>query len=129
MQDPPATDQILAQVIAFLRDRIAPQLDGNLAFQLRIAANALDLVARAHRSGGEDAARERADLQRLLGIDGETAELTAVLCDRIEAGEIGIGTPGLIDHLRRTTLAKLAIDQPTYASYRQALIDWAHLSA
>ena len=40
---------------------------------------------------------------------------------RIAAGELTLETPGLADHLWRTTLAKLAVDQPTYWGYRAAL--------
>jgi hypothetical protein len=30
-------------------------------------------------------------------------------------------TPGLADHLWQTTMAKLAVDQPNYASYKREL--------
>jgi Domain of unknown function (DUF6285) len=41
------------------------------------------------------------------------------LSRRIAAGEIDLQTPGVAEHLWATTLAKVAIDQPTYASYRR----------
>jgi hypothetical protein len=34
-----------------------------------------------------------------------------------------LDTVGLAEHLRETTLAKLAVDQPRYAAYRRALGD------
>jgi hypothetical protein len=40
---------------------------------------------------------------------------------RIAAGAVDLNTPGLAEHLWATTLAKLAVDQPTYASYRREL--------
>jgi hypothetical protein len=54
----------------------------------------------------------------LLGEQGDLETLNRRLCARIAAGEIGLSTPGLVDHLWQTTLDKLAIDQPNYAAYR-----------
>ena len=64
-------------------------------------------------------AAEIAPLQALLHTDGSLEELTALLSRRIAAGELDLQTPGLAEHLWATTLAKVAIDQPTYASYRR----------
>lgn len=68
----------------------------------------------------EDAA-ELERLKALLGTDGTLAELNAELARRIAAGELDLATPGLSDHLWATTMAKLAVDQPTYAAYRAEL--------
>jgi hypothetical protein len=68
----------------------------------------------------EDAA-ELARLKALLGADGSLADLNRELARRIEAGEVDLATPGLSDHLWATTMAKLAVDQPTYAAYRAEL--------
>jgi hypothetical protein len=57
----------------------------------------------------------------MLGHDGSLDELNRELCARIRSGEIGLGTPGLGEHLRQTTLAKLAVDQPKYSGYLRAL--------
>ena len=46
MQDEPTPPEILAAVAAFLRDTVAPATTGMTAFQARVAANAVDLVAR-----------------------------------------------------------------------------------
>ena len=35
--------------------------------------------------------------------------------------EVDLATPGLADHLWQTTLAKLAVDQPNYASYKREM--------
>jgi len=42
---------------------------------------------------------------------------------RIARGEMDLMTPGLEAHLWATTLAKLAVDQPTYGGYRAALAE------
>jgi len=35
--------------------------------------------------------------------------------------EVDLQTPGLSEHLWQTTMAKLAVDQPNYASYKREL--------
>jgi hypothetical protein len=54
-------------------------------------------------------------------MQGSLADLNRVLAARIANGEAGLDTPGLADHLWQTTLDKLAVDQPNYASYRREL--------
>jgi len=121
MQDEPTPEELLGAVANFLRDEIAPQISGHNAFKLRVSINALDLVTRQLRlQEGSDAA-EAARLSRLLGMQGTLAELNRALADRIAKGEVDLQTSGLADHLWQTTLAKLAVYQPNYASYRREL--------
>ncbi|MEX7051181.1 DUF6285 domain-containing protein [Pseudomonas aeruginosa] len=37
------------------------------------------------------------------------------------SGEVDLTTPGLTEHLWQTTMDKLAVDQPNYASYKREL--------
>ena len=60
-------------------------------------------------------------MQRLLGMDGSLNELNRTLCERIAKGEVDLQTPGLKEHLWQTTMDKLAVDQPNYASYKREL--------
>ena len=123
MYDPPTPPEILAAVARFLKEEVAPATTGHLSFQARVAANALEMMRRQLELGpGEDAA-ERARLQALLGMDGDLLTLTTELSRRIAAGEIDLTTPGLKDHLWATALAKMAVDQPTYAAYRASLAE------
>ena len=69
---------------------------------------------------GSDAA-EAARLSRLLGMQGSLVELNRALADRIAKGEVDLQTPGLAEHLWQTTMDKLAVDQPNYASYKREL--------
>ena len=62
---------------------------------------------------------EAARLCRLLGSEGSLIELNRALADGIARGEVDLGTPGLAEHLWQTTMDKLAVDQPNYASYRR----------
>ena len=119
MQDEPRPDEILAAVAKFLRETVAPATSGHVSFNVRVAANALEMTRRQLLDGSAD--DEQSRLVGLLGHDGDLAALNAELSRRIAAGELTLETPGLADHLWRTTLAKLAVDQPTYWGYRAAL--------
>jgi hypothetical protein len=121
MLDAPAGAEILDAVARLLRDTLIPQLPPDAVFQARVAANAVDLVARELRQGGPAQAAAISRLQTLLGHDGPLPALEAELALAIRQGRIGADSAGLMDHLWAGTLAKLAIDQPTYAAYRHEL--------
>ena len=120
-----------------------------LAYQARVAANMLDMVRRQGLLAPLAEAAERARLLTLLGEAGaieaidatgttsttstpdtpseidraadDLASLNQRLTDEIAGGRLSLATPGLAKHLWRTTLDKLAVDQPGYASYLQVL--------
>lgn len=100
MHDQPDPPEILAAATAFLRSEIIPALPPDLSFKTRVLANALDLVAR--------------QVGQLAPDDGQEADIVR----RIETGDVDLMAPALIARLWATTLAKLAVDQPNYASYR-----------
>ena len=121
MQDEPTPEELIKAVADFLRDDIAPEISGHLAFKLRVSINALDLVRRQIAlEQGSDAA-EIARLSQLLAMQGSVGELNRALADRIAKGEVDLRTPGLADHLWQTTMDKLAVDQPNYAAYKREL--------
>lgn len=121
MQDEPTPIELTKAVADFLRNDITPLISGHQAFKLRVAINILDLVTRQlTREAGSDAA-EVERLRALLGMDGSVTELNRALADRIANGELDLATPGLAEHLWATTMDKLAVDQPNYASYKREL--------
>ncbi|TFV79983.1 hypothetical protein E4K64_04910 [Bradyrhizobium frederickii] len=121
MQDEPTPTELTKSVADFLRNDITPLISGHQAFKLRVAINILDLVTRQlTREEGSDAA-EVERLRALLGMDGSVMELNRALAERIAKGEIDLATPGVAEHLRATTMDKLAVDQPNYASYKREL--------
>ena len=121
MQDEPTPEELTKAVADFLRNDIAPEISGHNAFKLRVAVNVLDLVTRQLKLGQGSDAAEAARLTRLLGMAGSLIELNRALSDKIAKGEVDLQTPGLAEHLWQTTLAKLAVDQPNYASYKREL--------
>ncbi len=123
MQDQPGPSEILAAVAAFLRGVVAAETGERTSFQVRVCANALEMMRRQIDLAPPAEAAETDRLHTLLGeaARGDLAALNAELSTRIERGEIDLTTPGLADHLWATTLAKLAVDQPNYWGYRAAL--------
>ena len=121
MQDEPTPTELIKAVADFLRNEITPEIKGHNAFKLRVGINALDLVTRQLSLADASDAAEAARLKALLGMQGSLLELNRVLSDRIAKGEVDLQTPGLADHLWQTTMDKLAVDQPNYASYKREL--------
>lgn len=121
MQDEPTPIELTKAVADFLRNDIAPLISGHQAFKLRVAVNILDLVTRQlTREEGSDA-KEVERLRALLGVEGSVTDLNRALAERIAKGEVDLATPGLAEHLWATTMDKLAVDQPNYASYKREL--------
>jgi hypothetical protein len=121
MQDEPTPTELIKAVADFLRNDIVPTISGHNAFKLRVSINALDLVTRQLALASRSDAAEAARLSQLLAIQGSLTELNRALADRIAKGEFDLQTPGLAEHLWQTTMAKLAVDQPNYGSYKREL--------
>jgi hypothetical protein len=121
MQDEPTPTELIKAVADFLRNDITPMIKGHNAFKLRVGINALDLVARQLALEPDSDAAEAGRLSGLLGMQGSLGELNRALADRIAKGEVDLRTLGLADHLWQTTMDKLAVDQPNYASYKREL--------
>lgn len=121
MQDEPTPIELTKAVADFLRNDIAPLISGHQAFNLRVAVNILDLVTRQLAREEGSNAKEVERLRALLGLEGSVTDLNRALAERIAKGEMDLATPGLAEHLWATTMDKLAVDQPNYASYRREL--------
>jgi hypothetical protein len=121
MQDEPTPIELTKAVADFLRNDITPLISGHQAFKLRVAINILDLVTRQLTLAEGSDAREVERLAALLGMKGSVTDLNRALADRIAKGDVDLATPGLAEHLWQTTMDKLAVDQPGYASYKREL--------
>jgi len=125
MQDQPTPAEVIGAVAQFLKTVVTAETTGATSFQARVAANALEMMKRELELAPAADAAERERLKALLGHDGDLVSLNTELSHRIAEGAMGLETPGLADHLWATTLAKLAVDQPTYAAYRASLAERA----
>jgi len=119
--DHPRGPALLDAVATLLREVLQPQLQGNAAFQARVAANAVDLAAREMRLGPAADAAAADRLQALLQHRGPPDALATDLALAIRSGAIDDQAAALRAHLWASTLDKLAIDQPSYAPYRRAV--------
>jgi hypothetical protein len=124
MQDKPTSIELLEALTAFLREEVAPKLEGGLRFKAIVGANVAGIVAREIALGP---AQDRAQLARLAALLGEDSTLVASedvaervrersfeLCRRIDAGEADEGAwrAELLAHLRASVDEKLAVDNP-----------------
>jgi len=133
MQDKPTAVELLEALAAFLREEVAPRMDGGMRFKSIVGANVAGIVAREIVLGP---AQDRAQLRRLAALlrepraaaaaesDGEelrgedvrarVEELSFELCRRIEAGlaDNGPWRDEVLAHLHATVDEKLAVDNP-----------------
>ncbi|MEL7110280.1 MAG: DUF6285 domain-containing protein [Pseudomonadota bacterium] len=122
MHDQPSVAELVQAVKNFVDNSAAPNLTGHAAFHARVASNVLATILRdlEQRPGAE--ATERAGLLALLAADetSSTEMLNAELSQRIRDGDIKGETPGLLAHLKETTMAQVEIDQPRYSGLKTA---------
>ncbi len=119
----PTTAELLTAVREFLdgdvREAVAAS---DVNFKLNIALNVLRLVEREVELGPRYEQAEVLELQQLLSSEETSvAKLNEALCRRIREGvydEEGSARELLLRHLRSATLNKLAIDNPSYSTFR-----------
>lgn len=121
MQDRPDPAELVKAVAGLMQNTILAQSTGRTAFEVRVAINALELVARELSLAAATDIAEHRRLEALLGQKGSLAELNRELCTRLVRGSFDLGDARLISHLWATTMEKLAVDQPAYAAYRDEL--------
>lgn len=92
------------------------------AFAEKVAENALGIARRERELGPILAAEERARLGELLGGEDDLPSLNWALATALREGALDLHDDAVRDHLIRTAIAKLQVDQPTYPGFR-ALCD------
>ena len=122
MHDQPSVLELLQAVKSFIDESAAPQRKGHAAFHARVASNALSTAMRDLEQRPNAAAQERDGLTELLGpSDGLSLDaLNRSLSEKIKSGEMTVQTPGLLAHLKQTTMAQVEIDQPRYSGLKTA---------
>ena len=112
----PDAAELIAAVRGFLAS-VESRLSGREAFHAKVAGNVLAIVERELRQQPETV--ERDALAALLGHDADVALLRTELCAALREGRIDVETPGLVDALIEATLAKLAVDNPKFSTFRR----------
>jgi hypothetical protein len=128
MQDRPTASELVLAAKEHIEKQVLPALkDAKMKYQTLVAAHVLGVVAREIELG-EKLAREELASLRALDHDGgappatlaEVAEevrtRTLALCAAIRRGDEKARSSAALAHVRRVTVAKLAIASPGYKS-------------
>ena len=112
MFDRPAPSLLIAEARRALDAGVAS------GFPQKVVANALGIAQRELEMGPALAEKERQRLVQLLGEDDDVRTLNAKLAAAIRDRDIPLNAGALNDHLIRTTVAKLEVDQPAYPAFK-----------
>lgn len=107
----------LIEAVQLFLAELEPELKGRRAFHAKVAQNALAIVARELAQAPQ--AKEQALLAGVIGQDAPLDDLRADLCGHLRTGQMGAGTPGLVDALLAVAQAKCAVDNPRYATLKR----------
>ena len=113
----------LKEIILYIDDEIIPILNGYQRFYAFVAKNSLKIALRQMQLIDNYDELEKIRLNKILNFDGDLEFLNKELCKKIKNKEIERNDPKLKDHLIRSTMAKLSVDQPNYSGYLKALED------
>ena len=117
MNNPPSKEELITSVIEFIENDIIDELIGQKRFHAHVAKNSLQIVLRQLKVEEKNNQSEKSRLKEILKIDKDLNEMNKILCQKIDNEEIDINNNDLIDHLFKTTMEKLSIDQPNYSAY------------
>ena len=117
MNNPPSKEELITSVIEFIENDIIDELVGQKRFHAHVAKNSLQIILRQLKLEEKNNRFEKNRLKEILKIDKDLNELNKILCQKIDTEEININDNDLIDHLSKTTMEKLSIDQPNYSAY------------
>jgi len=117
MNNPPSKEELIISIINYIENDVISELKGQKRFHAHVAKNSLNIILRQLSLEEENNSKERKRLVEILKIDGDLKELNRILCEKINNDEINIKDNDLIDHLYKTTMEKLSIDQPNYSGY------------
>ena len=118
--------ELLSAIRLFLREQVVPELDGFKAYNTRVAANALGIVARELELSGGLAVLDQ-QMAAELGLDAEVVSIPGQIALALRDGQIAIDEK-LLSYLRKRTLLAIAIDNPKYSGLQQARARWGELA-
>lgn len=108
--DRPGSADLVEIVAEFLRDEVLGAVDGQLAFHVRVAINALAIADRELRFGPDHADAHAARLDEIGCVDD------AELAERIRAGAFDDRYDDVAPVLRALVWDKLAVMNPKYVN-------------
>ncbi|MCZ4297713.1 DUF6285 domain-containing protein [Henriciella marina] len=125
MHDQPSVSELVQAVKNFVDHSAMPELKGRAAFHARVASNVLATILRDLDARDANDAAEYERLKALLpDSDGKSRQaLNEELQVRIRSGELTIESAALMEHLKKTAIAQLKVDQPKYSGLATAIED------
>jgi|TARA_B100000767_G_C19448498_1_gene403012 hypothetical protein len=117
MINPPSKEELITSIIEFLENDVIEELNGQKRFHAHVAKNSLNIVLRQLKLEDKSSSMEKNRLSKILKTDKTIGEMNQILCSNIDNNKIDINNNELIDHLFKTTMEKLEIDQPNYSGF------------
>jgi hypothetical protein len=114
--------ELLEAVRQFLREQVLPELAGFKAYNTRVAANALAIVAREIEMGDQLAALD-VQMANELGLDPQPESVSRQIALGLRDGTVRVDQR-LLRYLQQRTLLAVAIDNPKYSGLQQARARW-----
>jgi ferritin len=117
MNNPPSKEELITSIIKFLEDDVIHELKGQKRFHAHVAKNSLSVILREIQLEESNNKSEKERLEKILRTNDSIKKMNKLLCQNIDNEQIDISDNHLIDHLFKTTMEKLSIDQPSYSSF------------
>jgi hypothetical protein len=114
--------ELLTAVRQFLREQVLPELDGFKAYNTRVAANALGIVARELEMGAGLAVLDE-QIASELKLDKRNGDVPRQISLALRDGTFTADNR-LLSYLQQRTLLAIAIDNPKYSGLQQARDRW-----
>ncbi|MDG2273824.1 MAG: DUF6285 domain-containing protein [Halioglobus sp.] len=114
--------ELLAAVRQFLRQEVLPELSGFKAYNARVAANALSIVARELEMGAGLVQLDR-QIASALGLEEKAGAVEQQIALGLRDGTM-VHAGEILAYLRQRTLLACAIDNPKYSGLQQARARW-----
>jgi hypothetical protein len=114
--------ELLTAVGAFLREDVLPEMEDFKGYNVRVAANALGIVARELEMGAGLAELDE-QIAAALGLDAQAGPITRQIAAALRDGML-VADDELLNYLRKRSLLAIAIDNPKYSGLKQARARW-----
>ena len=117
MQYRPTAEELLASIAETLENELMPVLPESHKHRCRVAANLARILEREHRLGPDSSAREHDALAKLLGHEGDVADLSVELAERLRTDDDPQFQQQAWDTLVAVARDDLAIAKPGHDSW------------
>jgi hypothetical protein len=115
-------EELLSAVRQFLREQVLPELQGFKAYNTRVAANALGIVARELELG-MDVVELDEKIAMQLGLEEQAVSVSRQIALALRDGRL-VADSRVLTYLQKRTQLAIAINNPKYSGLQQARELW-----